>query len=134
MITTATQRVFENMAETGSGDAGALAVGLRREVTSLGLLALAAKALHVAAAAPERISDIYDNATAGWLSGPVFPPRLRTDDPLPISRGFWKAFWELVNLPPDVQFAQAAIRCGTAARSRNPARPPRLGRRTQASV
>ena len=126
MITTATQRVFENMAETGSGDAGALAVGLRREVTSLGLLALAAKALHVAAAAPERISDIYDNATAGWLSGPVFPPRLRTDDPLPISRGFWKAFWELVNLPPDVRRTAFSERTLALAGELDPRISPRM--------
>src|SRR6185436_8454920 len=86
------------MAESGSGDAGALAVGLRKQVTSLGLRALAAKAAHVAAAAPERIHDIYDNAAAGWLGGAVFPPRLRTDDPLPVSPAFWTAFWELVGL------------------------------------
>ena len=73
MVTTATKHAFEGMTEAGSGDAGALAVGLRREVTGLGLRALAAKALHAAVAAPERITDIYDNAAAGWLSGPAQP-------------------------------------------------------------
>ena len=96
---TTTRDAFERMAEAGTGDAGALAMGLRSEVTSVGLRALAAKALHVAAAAPERVADIYDNAAAGWLSGPVFPPRLRTEEPLPISPGFWKVFWNLVRMP-----------------------------------
>jgi ubiquinone biosynthesis protein Coq4 len=103
VITDATRHVFEEMANAGSGDAGALAMGLRREVTGVGLRALAAKAVHVAAAAPERMADIYDNAAAGWLSGPVFPPRLRSEEPLPISRGFWTAFWDLVNLPHDAR-------------------------------
>ena len=89
------------MAEAGAGDAGALVLGLRREVTSVGLTALAAKTLHVAIAAPERMTDIYDNAAAGWLGDAVFTPRLRVEDPLPVSRKFWEAFWELVNLPPD---------------------------------
>ncbi|MBL8554713.1 MAG: hypothetical protein JNL41_10580 [Phenylobacterium sp.] len=95
----ATRDVFENMAQVGGGDAGALAVGLRHGVTSVGLRALAAKTLHVAVAAPERMADIYDNAAAGWLSGPIFPPRLRTDDALPISPDFWRVFWDLVSLP-----------------------------------
>ncbi len=99
VIANRTRAAFEDMANSGNGDAGALAMGLRREVTSLGLRAIAAKAVHVAAAAPERIVDIYDNAAAGWLSGPVFPPRLRTDEPLPISPAFWTAFWDLVTLP-----------------------------------
>jgi hypothetical protein len=84
------------MAEVGHGDAGALALGLRHGATGLGLRALAAKAIHAAAAAPERLTDIYDNAAAGWLGGAVFPPKLRTPEPLPISRNCWKAFWTLV--------------------------------------
>lgn len=99
MITAAKQDAFEMMTEAGVGDAGALAVGLRNGVTGLGLRALASKAVHVAVAAPERMVDIYDNAAHGWLSGPVFPPRLRTEEPLPISRAFWTQFWDLVNMP-----------------------------------
>jgi ubiquinone biosynthesis protein Coq4 len=97
----ATRYAFEEMAEAGSGDAGALGLGLRREVTSVGLTALAAKTLHVAIAAPERMVDIYDNAAAGWLGDAVFPPRLRVEEPLPASPAFWRAFWAFVNLPPD---------------------------------
>lgn len=100
LIEAGTRQAFERMAIAGTGDAGALAIGLRKGVTSLGMRALAAKALHAAAAAPERMVDIYDNAAAGWLAGPVFPPRTRFDEALPISRGFWKAFWDLVGLPP----------------------------------
>jgi hypothetical protein len=84
------------MAQAGRGDAGALAVGLRHGVTGLGLRALAAKAVHVAAAAPERMTDIYDNAAAGWLGGAVFPPRPRSPDPLTISTDCWAALWRIV--------------------------------------
>ena len=87
------------MAEVGRGDAGALAMGLRHGVTSLGLRALAAKAVHAAAAAPERMTDIYDNAAAGWLGGAVFPPRSRMPEPLPISAAWWKALWAIVSPP-----------------------------------
>lgn len=91
---------FERMAETGGGDAGALAMGLRQGgVTSLGLRALAAKAVHVAAAAPERLTDIYDNAAAGWLGGPTFPPRTRLQEPLPLSAAWWKTLWAIVSPP-----------------------------------
>ena len=100
VITTATRHAFEEMAETGAGDAGALVLGLRREVTSVGLTALAAKTLHVAIAAPERMTDIYDNAAAGWLGAPVFTPRLRVEEPLPVSRAFWKAARPMSSRPP----------------------------------
>jgi len=95
----ATRSVFERMAEVGRGDAGALALGLRHGITGLGLRALAAKAVHVAAAAPERMIDIYDNAAAGWLGGAVFPPRSRTPDPLPISRNCWEMLWSIAAPP-----------------------------------
>ena len=91
------------MALTGSGDAGALAMGLRRQVTGLGLQALAAKMLHVPVMAPERMVDIYDNAAAGWLLGPVFPPRLRVEPPLIPSDDFWRAFWELMRAPREAR-------------------------------
>lgn len=87
------------MAEEGRGDAGALALGLRHGVTSLGLRALAAKAVHAAAAAPERMIDIYDNAAAGWLGAAVFPPRSRMPEPLPISAAWWKSLWAIVSPP-----------------------------------
>ena len=44
---------FERLAAVGSDDAGAVARGLRQRVTSQGLRALAATAVHVAAAAPD---------------------------------------------------------------------------------
>lgn len=91
------------MIESGSGDAGALARGLHREVTGLGLRALASKALNVAALTPERLPDVYDNAAAGWLGLPVFPPKLRFRDELRLSPAFWETLWELVALPADVR-------------------------------
>ena len=86
------------MALAGGGDAGALAQGLRQEITGLGLRALAAKALHVAVRAPERLIDVYDNAAAGWFSNPVFPPRQRGAPPRfsPLPPTFWTAFWNLI--------------------------------------
>ncbi|WP_293677369.1 hypothetical protein [uncultured Phenylobacterium sp.] len=108
------------MAESGVGDAGALALGLRREMTSLGLRALAAKAVHVVAAAPERMIDIYDNAAAGWLGAAVFPPRFRTSEPLPISRDFWTSFWDVANLPPQTSSGEFAQRTLTLAGQLHP--------------
>lgn len=95
----ATRTAFERMAEAGRGDAGALALGLRHGVTSLGLRALAAKTVHVACAAPDRLTDIYDNAAAGWLGGAVFPPRSRSPEPLPISPACWTTLWTIVSPP-----------------------------------
>jgi ubiquinone biosynthesis protein Coq4 len=90
---------FERMAEAGLGDAGALAAGLRQRITSVGLRALAASAVHVAAAAPERLAAVYDDAAAGWLDGEVSPPRLRALDPLPISPGWWSTIWSIATPP-----------------------------------
>lgn len=95
MAKTAARDAFEDMAQAGRGDAGALALGLRHGVTRVGLRALAAKAVHVAAAAPERMADIFDNAAAGWLGAAVFPPRARLPDPLPITEGFWNNLWNI---------------------------------------
>lgn len=99
MVKAATKNVFESMAQAGHGDAGALTLGLRHEITSVGLRALATKAVHVAAAAPDRMIDIYDNAAAGWLGGAVFPPRARTPEPLPISEAWWRTLWNIVTPP-----------------------------------
>ena len=88
------------MALAGGGDPGALAAGLRREVTGLGLRALAAKMLHAAVSAPDRLTDIYDSAAAGWGSGPLFAPGLRAYPPEAPSPEFWGAFWTLMETPP----------------------------------
>jgi ubiquinone biosynthesis protein Coq4 len=87
------------MAEAGSGDAGALAKDLRNDLTDQRMRALAAMAVHVAAAAPERMIDIYDNAAAGWLGREIRPPRSPTLDPLPISPRWWKTLWSIAAPP-----------------------------------
>jgi ubiquinone biosynthesis protein Coq4 len=94
---------FEAMTVGGGGDAGALAIGLRREITSLGMRALTAKTLHAAVVAPERLTDIYDNAAAGWLGRPVFAPRpwRQPARPIQLSASFWRAFWGLVEMPTE---------------------------------
>ncbi len=126
MIPAAALNAFEAMAQSGSGDAGALAVGLRREVTGLGLRALAAKAVHVAAAAPERMADVFDNAASGWLSQPIFPPRLRSMEPLPISGAFWKTFWSVVAMPADAPRDTVAERLLELAGKLHPQINPRM--------
>ena len=90
---------FERMAQVGRGDAGALALGLRQRTTGLGLRALAAAAVHVAAAAPERMAAIYDDAAAGWLGGEAVPPPPEALDPLPISPGWWRTLWSIAAPP-----------------------------------
>jgi ubiquinone biosynthesis protein Coq4 len=83
------------MAARGPGDVGALSRDLRRNMTDRGLQALAAAAVYVAAAAPERMTAIYDEAAAGWLERGPAPPQPSDLEPLPISRGWWNAFWNV---------------------------------------
>lgn len=90
---------FQNMAEAGGGDAGALALGLRRSVTDEGLRALAALAVHAAAAAPERLIDIYDAAAAGWLGRNPPEQRTPTLDPLPMTEALWRTLWSIAAPP-----------------------------------
>ena len=90
---------FERMAEVGDGDAGALALDLRHGATDSRLRALAAMAVHAAAAAPERMTDVYDNAAAGWLGREPAPPRSSALDPLPISPAWWKTLWSIAAPP-----------------------------------
>lgn len=99
MVEASVQAVFERMAVSGAGDGGALAAGLRRQITTLGLRALSAKMLHVAVSAPTRMADVYDNAANGWLSGPVFAPNFRGVDEIKPPKAFWQAFWRLVETP-----------------------------------
>jgi ubiquinone biosynthesis protein Coq4 len=83
------------MAAGGPGDVSSLTRGLGQDVTNPRLRALAAAAVYVAAAAPERMTAIYDEAAAGWIGKEVSPPQSPTLEPLPISRGWWNAFWNL---------------------------------------
>jgi len=84
---------FERMAAVGAEDVGALTRALRQDVTAQGLRALAAMAVHVAAAAPERMVAVYDAAAAGWLGGEAVPPQSPPLEPLVISPGWWSALW-----------------------------------------
>ncbi|THD66198.1 hypothetical protein [Phenylobacterium sp.] len=87
--------VFAEIAAVGPGDARALARDLRQSVTDEGLRALAATAVHVAAAAPERMTAIYDAAAAGWLGGEAYPAPTQTIEPLVLSPAWWSAFWDI---------------------------------------
>jgi len=88
------------MAEAGQGDAHALALDLRRDVTETRLRALAALAVHVAAAAPERMAEVYESAAAGWLGREAPPARPPALAPLPISPAWWKTLWTIAAPPP----------------------------------
>ncbi|MBL8773082.1 MAG: hypothetical protein JNK30_16995 [Phenylobacterium sp.] len=114
MIETRTRAAFERMVTSGAGDAGALASGLRREVTGVGLRALAAKLLHVAICDPSRMADVYDNAANGWLNGPVFAPNFRGATALAPSDDFWRTLWDVMDVPAAsrqrVAFAEEIMR------------------------
>ena len=120
------RNAFERMAEIGRGDAGALTLRLREGVTGLRLRALAAMAVHAAAAAPERMIEIYDSAAAGWLGAEAPPPRPRTLDPLPISRGCWRTLWSIANPPAGVGRQRYAERMMELAGELDPAINPRM--------
>lgn len=90
---------FERMAAVGHGDVGALTRGLRQGVTGRALRDLAATAVHVAAAAPERMTDIFDAAAAGWLNAEAPPLRPPALEPLPISPGCWATLWNIATPP-----------------------------------
>ncbi|WP_296600748.1 hypothetical protein [Phenylobacterium sp.] len=108
------RQAFQIMAVGGRGDAGALAAGLRRDVTGLGLRALAAKLLHVSVCTPERLLDVYDAAAHGWLSGQVYPPSTRNTRDNGPPDAFWRDFWKLLEGAAAerrrVPFTRAAIR------------------------
>jgi len=102
-LTAATRQAFETLASAGPDDTHALAVGLRRNLAPQTLRAVAAAAVHVSAAAPERMAAIYDGLAAGWLDqdiaaapAPSAPP---PGAPLPISEGWWRTLWSIA-LPP----------------------------------
>lgn len=86
---------FERMAQLGDGDAGALALGLRQRITAPSLRALAAEAVHVAFAAPERMADVYDRAAAAWLRGERLPEQRAAETPLSISPECWRILWSI---------------------------------------
>jgi ubiquinone biosynthesis protein Coq4 len=96
---TAGRDAFERMARAGGGDAGALGLDLRQDATDLRLRAFAAMAVHAAAAAPERMIEIYDRAAAGWLGKEATVPQGRPSDPLLISPRWWKTLWSIA-IPP----------------------------------
>jgi len=96
---------FEALARAGADEEGAvraLAARLKADPQPADLKAMAALWLHAAAAAPERIGWIYDEAADGYLGEPVGGPPVpisRAQNPEPIPRAFWAALWELLEEP-----------------------------------
>jgi ubiquinone biosynthesis protein Coq4 len=101
MIEADARRRFEAMATSAGGDARALAAGLRRETTAIGLKALAALLVHAAVSTPERLAQIYDAASEGWRGKKVMarPMAQRGPRPEPIPEAFWTGFWALLETP-----------------------------------
>lgn len=88
---------FERMAMAGDEDVHAVARGLRRDPNDTNLRTLAAMAAHVAAAAPERMAEVYDAAAAGWL-GHVGPGPVKTvSPPLPVTPAWWRTYWSIAS-------------------------------------
>jgi hypothetical protein len=93
------------MAVAAGGDPQALARGLKRETTGVGLRALAALALNAAISTPERLVHVYDDAATGWRDEPIIAPSVRPSraTPEPVSPAFWDAFWALAETPVEGQ-------------------------------
>lgn len=89
------------MAEAGPGEVAASVLRLRPGAPQPDLRALAAAAVHVAAAAPERMIALYDAAAADWLGEEAFAPQSPGLEPLPISPGWWRTLWSITNPPMD---------------------------------
>ena len=103
MIAADARRRFEAMVASAGGDSRALAAGLRRETTGIGLKALSALALHAAVSTPERLGNIYDGAAEGWwgekvAARPLLQPAAK---PAPIPPALWDSLWDLLEVPPD---------------------------------
>lgn len=133
MIPAEVRRSFELMAVGVRGEARALGAGLARQATGLGLRALAANALAVAIAAPERGAPFYDELTEGWRGHPIYARPLRTRSipaPLPIGSAFWSGFWRLVETPDEARapldFTERAAFVSTLAPGALTARHARL--------
>ncbi|HET6972006.1 MAG TPA: Coq4 family protein [Phenylobacterium sp.] len=93
------------MAAAAGGDARALAAGLKREITGVGLRAFGALALNAAISGPERLAQVYDDAATGWRGEPVVAPMVRPARSAPeaVDPAFWDAFWQLAETPVEGQ-------------------------------
>lgn len=92
------------MATAAGGDGRALATGLRREITGVGLKALAALGLHAAVSTPERLASLYDGAAEGWLGKPVGARPIQVPAGArhaPIPPALWTCLWSLLEAPPE---------------------------------
>lgn len=91
---------FERMAMAGDKDVHAIARDLRRGPNDASLRALAAMAAHVAAAAPERMAEVYDAAAAGWLGHARPDPVTVACSPLSMTPVWWRTFWSIASPSP----------------------------------
>ena len=90
---------FERLAQDGAelGAVRSLAAAARAG-DAQAVRDLAAFWLHAAAARPEALAQTYDDAALGWLGrAPRAESLAIAGEPVPISPGFWTAFWAMVN-------------------------------------
>jgi ubiquinone biosynthesis protein Coq4 len=126
---------FEALAQAGADEDGAvcaLARRLKADPKPSDLKAMAALWLHAAAAAPERIGWIYDEAAEGYLGQPVGGPPVpisRAQKPEAIPRAFWTALWELLEEPrPRLEAVNLTTKTAALTGLVSPGMPARVGR------
>lgn len=108
---------FEARVLAGGGRAEALGAAAALRTGDLSARhEVAALALHVAVVAPERVVDVYDGLTEGWLGAAPDGPAVSGPSPAPgeVSDRLWAGLWELV-FDPDAGRDPADITVRTAA-------------------
>lgn len=112
----ADRTMFESEIVTGGRGADALgAVERLRAGDPTAPKAVASLTMHVAAVAPERLTELYDALTEGWLgSAPDAPPVSAPAAGGTVPGAFYQGLWALVD-DPDVGRDPADITVRTAA-------------------
>ncbi len=108
---------FEARVLAGGGRAEALGAAAALRAGDLSARHdVAALALHVAVVAPERVVDVYDGLTEGWLGAAPDGPAVSGPSPAPseVSDRLWAGLWDLV-FDPDAGRDPADITVRTAA-------------------
>ena len=127
---------FEALAAAGADDGNApraLAARLKTSIQPADLQALAALWIHAAAAAPERVTSIYDAAAEGWLGRPLNAAPVNASGAAPdvIPRPFWDALWALLD-DPGADALGVTTRTAALAGQLSPALGVRAGRAAMA--
>ena len=123
MTVSTEQQAFEATARHGAPAARAMELCQTLAAGGQGAPELAALWLHVAAAHPDQLPQIYDASAEGWFGA---RPKAQAIDarsaPLPIPADFWPQFWALASDPRTGQDAgEVTVRTAALAGSLGPA-------------